>query len=403
MGKRYRKNTTKETILNTAVFLAIAAVLFSGGFFAYEAISKYLYSSKEVIQDSKEVIKNNDDNSKETESPDREPTPQETPVEVIKETNVLISAVGDCTIGTDDNFNQATSLPTVVQKNDGSPSYLFNNVAHIFKEDDITIANLETTFTTSNVKRNKGTGRVFHFKGDPSLAESLVTASIEGVNLSNNHIYDYGTKGFTDTIDTLENYDVAYFGEGYKWVKEVKGIKFAFLGYQGWVYSQELIDKVKTDIETLKAEDAVVIVSFHWGDEGMYLHNDTQTKLAYFAIDNGADLVLGHHPHVIQGVEKYKDRYICYSLGNFCFGGNSNPKDKDTLIFQADFKFTDDKLTSLGVRVIPCSVSSVPNTNDYRPTPLAGDAKIKLLEKINKYSIDLGYTINDNFNYLDIK
>jgi poly-gamma-glutamate synthesis protein (capsule biosynthesis protein) len=400
VGKRYRKNTSKETIINGAVFLAIAAVLFVGGFFAYKYIAKYISSSREVTQ-------NTNNSPKETLPPEKEDTPvstpQEQPIETVTETNVLISAVGDCTIGTDDNFSKATSLPALVQKNDGSPSYLFSNVADIFQEDDITIANLETTFTTSTVKKNKGTGRVFHFKGDPSLAESLVTASIEGVNLSNNHIYDYGTKGFNDTIDTLKNNNVAYFGEGNKWIKEIKGVKFGFLGYQGWVYSKELMNKMKADIEAVKAEASVVIISFHWGEEGKYIPNDTQVKLAHFAIDNGADLVLGHHPHVIQGVEKYKDRYINYSLGNFCFGGNSNPKDKDTLIFQADFKFTDSRLTSFGVRVIPCSVSSVPNTNDYRPTPLAGDAKIKMLDKLNKYSINLGYTIDDSFKYLDIK
>lgn len=402
MGKRYRKNTTKENITSIAVISVVTITLFIGGFFAFTTIAK-LFSSE---QPSVETTNNND---KKTPSPSKEvklnPTPQQTPTPtpVVKETNIILSAAGDCTIGTDEKFSKATSLPAIVQKNGGSSSYLFSNVSQIFEEDDLTIVNLETTFTTSTVKKDKGTGRVFHFKGDPSLAESLVEASIEGVNLSNNHIYDYGTKGFNDTISTLKNHNISYFGEGNKWIKEVNGIKFGFLGYQGWVASKELMNKIKKDIETIEPEVDVIITSFHWGEEGSYKPNNTQVTLAHYAIDNGADLVIGHHPHVIQGVEKYKDRYINYSLGNFCFGGNSNPKDKDTFIFQADFKFKENKLVSIGAKAIPCSVSSVPNTNDYKPTPLAGDAKIKMLTKLNKYCINLGFTIDDSFKYLDIK
>lgn len=404
MGKRYRKNNKKESIVKVAATAAVIGTFFIGGYLAYPTVSKLLFSDKPVIENKNNPVQ-------QTPTPDKDvkvdAKPQEQdqvqPPAAISETNVIISAVGDCTIGTDEKFYKPTSLPVMVQNNGGNSSYLFSNVAHIFQEDDITIANLETTFTESTVKKDKGTGRVFHFKGHPSLAESLVTASIEGVNLSNNHIYDYGAKGFSDTIETLKNYNIDYFGEGHKWIKEVNGIKFGFLGYQGWVYSKELVNKITKDTEALKAEADVIIISFHWGEEGSYTPNATQTKLAHFAIDSGADLVVGHHPHVIQGIEEYKGRYINYSLGNFCFGGNSNPKDKDTLVFQADFKFTDKKLTSLGIRAIPCSVSSLPNSNDYRPTPLAGDAKIKMLQKLNKYNINLARTIDDNFSYIEIK
>jgi len=89
-------------------------------------------------------------------------------------------------------------------------------------------------------------------------------------------------------------------------------------------------------------------------------------------------------------------------LGNFCFGGNSNPKDKDTFIFQSNFKFTNNNLTSIGIRVIPCSISSVDYKNDYCPTPLKGDAKINLLTKLNKISEHAGFEISDDFFYIDV-
>ena len=159
---------------------------------------------------------------------------------------------------------------------------------------------------------------------------------------------------------------------------------------------------MKADILALKDNNNVVIINFHWGNENQYSPIDAQKQLARFAIDNGADIILGHHPHVIQGIEQYKNRIIAYSLGNFCFGGNSNPKDKDTFIFQSDFKFTNDNLTSIGVRVIPCSISSVDYKNDYCPTPLKGDAKTNLLRKLNDLSPNSGFKISDEFFYIDI-
>ena len=86
-----------------------------------------------------------------------------------------------------------------------------------------------------------------------------------------------------------------------------------------------------------KAGAQIIIVNFHWGIEKQYTPDENQKALAHLAIDEGADLVIGHHPHVLEGIEKYNGKYICYSLGNFCFGANRNPKDKDTMIFQQTF------------------------------------------------------------------
>ena len=316
----------------------------------------------------------------------------------VKNTEVLLSAVGDCTIGTDSKFDYATSLPAMVTNSNKDFSYYFENVNSILKSDDVTIANLETTFTDSTDKAEKQ----FNFKASSDFAKSLTLGSIEGVNLSNNHIYDYKEKGFKDTKLALQKEKVNYFGEGSKWTPKIKGQSFGFLGYRGWSTEPSFLNGVKSDIEELKKTNSVVIINFHWGNESQYYPIDAQKQLAHFAIDNGADIILGHHPHVIQGIEQYKNRIIAYSLGNFCFGGNSNPKDKTTFIFQSNLKFTNNKLTAIGVRAIPCSISSVDYKNDYRPTPLKGDDKLNTLSSLNTLSQNSGFKISDEFFYINV-
>jgi len=311
---------------------------------------------------------------------------------------VLMSAVGDCTIGTDTKFSYSNSLPAMAKQASKGFAYYFKNVYGILSKDDVTIANLETTFTDSNDKAEKQ----FNFKSSSDYAKALTLGSIEGVNISNNHIYDYKEKGFLDTKLALEKEKVNYFGEGSKWTTKIKNQSFGFLGYRGWSLDKGFLDKLKGDIMQLKKTSSVVIINFHWGAENAYYPADAQKKLAHFAIDNGADIILGHHPHVIEGIEQYKNRIIAYSLGNFCFGGNSNPRDKTTFILQSNLKFVNNNLTAIGVRVIPCSISSVNYTNDYCPTPLVGNAKINLLNKLNKLSDNPGFKISDKFFYINI-
>ncbi|WP_259472610.1 CapA family protein [Clostridium estertheticum] len=314
-------------------------------------------------------------------------------------TEVLLSAVGDCTIGTDSKFNYASSLPAMAQHQNNGFAYYFKNVRSILSKDDVTIANLETTFTDSNDKAEKQ----FNFKASSDYAKSLTLGSIEGVNISNNHIYDYKEKGFLDTKNALEKEKINYFGEGSKWTTKIKGQSFGFLGYRGWSLDKSFLDKLKGDISQLKKTNSVVIINFHWGAENAYYPVAAQKDLAHFAIDNGADIILGHHPHVIEGIEQYKNKIIAYSLGNFCFGGNSNPSDKTTFIFQSNLKFVNNNLTSIGVRVIPCSISSVNYTNDYCPTPLTSNAKVNLLSNLNRLSDNAGFEISDKFFYINTK
>lgn len=205
---------------------------------------------------------------------------------------------------------------------------------------------------------------------------------------------DFGRKGLADTQKTLKKNKIAYCYNSTIAYKKVKGIKIAFIGFsqlEGTTASQvtKAIKKAK------KKRAKIIITSFHWGIEREYYPNSKQTSLAHSAINAGASLVLGHHPHVLQGIERYKGRYIVYSLGNFCFGGNTNPKDKDTMIFQQTFHIKDGKvLSKKDARVIACSLSGSSACNDYQPRILKGSSKKRVIKKLNTLSKGLHVRIN---------
>ena len=296
---------------------------------------------------------------------------------------ITISAAGDVTLGRDESFGWERTFDHELELQDGDFAYFFNNVKHIFEADDLTIVNLETTLTTATKKADKK----FRFKADPSYVEILKQGSIEAVSIANNHTLDFLDKGYQDTLMTLEEAGVGYYGYEHKYITEVRGIKIGVLGY----YSMKATDKLKGEIEQaideLKNEGTdLVIIMFHWGIERDYWPNSAQKELAYFSIDKGADLVLGSHPHVLQGIEEYKGKQIVYSLANFCFGGNKNPKDKDTMIYVQRFNIKNGELLSQEYDIIPCSISSVTNRNNYQPTPLEGEEAERVMKKINKYS-----------------
>ena len=315
---------------------------------------------------------------------------------------ILISFAGDFTLGTDTKFGYDGSLPAAFINSGRNYSYFMQNVASIFNKDDYTLVNLETTFTDSNVKAPKDGEIFYNFKGPKEYVNILKTGSIDGVTISNNHIYDYGKQGIQDTVNTLKENNIDICGEGYKILKNIQGVKFGFLGYTGWEYSNELKTKIINDISELKNQGAeVVIPYFHWGIEKSYEPYDVQQNLARVAIDNGAEAVIGSHPHVIQSMENYKGKLIAYSMGNFCFGGNSNPPDKRTFILQVKANMQDDKLVNFEYKVLPAMVSSRSDRNNYIPTLATGENKTNILKTLNELSPTLNGSIKDEF--FDIK
>ncbi|MGL4774317.1 MAG: CapA family protein [Clostridium sp.] len=378
--RRAKKNKNVKVIVISILLLGIIA----GGVVIYNKIDD---NNQKKIEEEQRLEAEEGKKKQEEEEKNK-----------LVKTEVVISAAGDCTLGTDTKFNQATSLPTAVKNVGNDYSYLFKNVYDIFSKDDYTIVNLENPFTDATTKKDKGTGTVFHFKGPKEYVNILTKGGIEGVTISNNHIYDYGKQGFEDTVATLKDGNVEFFGEGYKILTDVKGIKFGFLGYQGWNDTKELRNKIKSDIDELRSQGAsVVIPYFHWGVERESKPNETQKNLARYSIDSGADMVLGSHPHVIQSMENYKGKLIAYSLANFSFGGNSNPSDKRTFILQMKFNFENEKVVDTSYKVIPTSISSVDYKNDYKPTPASGDMRVKILNDLNALSPSLNGEIKDDF------
>ena len=322
-------------------------------------------------------------------------------LEEVKETEIVLTVAGDCTLGTDTKFSYDTSFPAVLKNNDNNYSYFMENVYDIFNEDDYTIVNLETTFTDTNNKSPKGGNVFFHFKGPKDYINILTGSSIEGVTISNNHIYDYGSEGFNDTVEVLKENNVGICGEGYRILENIKGINVGFLGYAAWDASEETKAMVAEDINDLRSEGAdIVIPYFHWGIEREYKPNGYQVELARFAIDSGADAVIGSHPHVMQSIENYNGKIIAYSMGNFSFGGNSNPKDKRTFMLQIKYNFENEDLVKTEYKVIPTMISSRNDINDYRPT-VATTSRDEILNALNELSPTLGGKITDEYFSLE--
>ena len=295
---------------------------------------------------------------------------------------LTVSVVGDCTLGTDENFDYDTSLNAYFESY--GKEYFFQNVKSIFEADDLTIANNEGTFTESYDREDK----TFAFKAPASFAGIYSCSSVEAVNTANNHSHDYGEQSFLDTMDALDAEGIVHFGYDETAVMDVKGVKVGLIGIYELNDHLERKQQLEDNINKVKDEGAeLVIVIFHWGNEKETVPDSNQTTLGRLAIDLGADLVCGHHPHVLQGVEEYKGKNIVYSLGNFCFGGNSSPSDMDTMIFQQTFTITNDGVQDDNVtNIIPCSISSASDYNNYQPTPAEGDEKTRIMEKIQERS-----------------
>ena len=343
--------------------------------------SNYMQAKQTTAQNAVSMNASGDSNqtaatdSQETDSSD---TAISAPV------SLTLSVVGDCTLGTDETFDYDTSL-NAYYENYGA-DYFLQNVRSIFSADDLTIANFEGTLTDSDEREDK----TFAFKAPASYASILSGSSVEAVNTANNHSHDYGDQGFDDTLAALDDAGIVHFGYDETAVMDIKGIKVGMVGIYELYDHLDREQQLKDNIAKVQADGAqLIVVIFHWGNETETVPDSNQTTLGRMAIDLGADLVCGHHPHVLQGIETYKGQNIVYSLGNFCFGGNSSPSDMDTMIYQQTFTIDADGVKNDNVtNIIPCSISSAAydGYNNYQPTPAEGDEATRILEKINERS-----------------
>ena len=305
----------------------------------------------------------------------------ENPVEPEPEVvTITVSAAGDCTLGRDEGNDYSMSFNKRFEEHSGDPGWFLREVQSAFGTDDLTIINFEGPLTTETSRADK----TFAFKGDPSYVSVLTEGSVEACNLANNHSFDYGKQSYEDTKKYIEEAGIVSFGYDRSQVIDVKGIKVGLVGTYELERGIGCKEIMLEQIQWVKDNGAqLIICSFHWGDEGYYHPNDIQIELARAAIDAGANLVIGHHPHLLQDADVYNGTHILYSLGNFCFGGNKNPKDKDTLIFQQTFTFVDGELQKDDdVKFIPCRLSSTTEYNNYQPVIVDGEAAERVLGKV---------------------
>jgi poly-gamma-glutamate synthesis protein (capsule biosynthesis protein) len=253
------------------------------------------------------------------------PTPEAQPP-------IVIAAVGDLMFARD--------VVTLMQTE--GVAYPFARVLPLLDGADLLVGNFEGTFTD----RGEPLDKTYTFRAPPELAEGLAAAGFDLVNLANNHSADFGEISLLDTLDALAAVGVARFGAGLDDTEayaattiEVRGQRIAFLGFSDIGGAQPAApgvpgvatagERVEASIAAARAAADYVVVSFHWGFEYTTEVTERQRNLAHLAIDAGADVVLGHHPHILQATERYRDGLILYSLGNFVF--DLDAEDLDTL------------------------------------------------------------------------
>lgn len=319
----------------------------------------------------------------------QENTPAAGLVAVTGDDSVTLSFVGDVTLS---SFEGATHTDTMEKAfTDKGESYFFDGVKSIFEGDDLTVANLEGPLCATGSRVEKE--RTYH--GHPSYASILTAGSVDMVNVANDHANDYGPEGHVDTIAVLDKEGIYRFGNEYEKLVTVDDIVIGFAGIDETEHGSGADQELWDSIVSLKEKGAhIVVVSFHWGAEGSDTPSELQTYLAHAAIDYGADLVIGHHPQVLQGIELYQGKYILYSLGTFLYGGNSSFEDMDSLIFQQTFTVKNGEvMDNAESNLLPCSISSSQDKNDYRPRQVAGEEARRILDRVYTLSEGLEYGI----------
>lgn len=275
--------------------------------------------------------------------------------------NIVISLVGDILM----DGSVANQIAAYGE------DYPWEIVREYFIEDSLTIGNLETSITTGGLKWED---KQFNFRSHPKNLSAMKSAGVDMVSLANNHSVDYGYEGLLDTLRNLEQNDILYAGAGRNRddaikgaITEINSTKVGFLAYSrvvpdvrwyattnrpGIVGAYDVhIPEVLRRIKELKEEVDILVLSIHWGVELSTEPREEETRLAKMAIDEGADIIMGHHPHVLQGVEIYKGKPIFYSLGNFVFG-SKNDLTSDTMI--AQISITDKEIAT--IRIVPLKI-----------------------------------------------
>ena len=299
---------------------------------------------------------------------------------------ITVTATGDCSLGALQTHGYDGSFHAYYDAY--GEGYFMENFEELFQSDDFTLVNLECTLTNRSYNPEDNPEKEFYIVGRPEYAGILSNSGVEGCSLGNNHTRDVGAGGLEDTMNTCDEHGLlwAYNDVTATYVTE-DGYKIGFVS-SNLSGLAERENYMRNGIAELRESDVdLVIACCHWGIERENYPTDYQRMLAHEFIELGADLIIGNHPHVVQGVEYYQGKVICYSLGNFSFGANRNPGDKGTVVFQQTFTFVDGKLQpELSARIIPARVTSVTAYNNFQPTPTEGEEREEMLNRMRQYS-----------------
>ena len=387
-----------------AVLLSLAALLSGGCAGPSETMQQSKQEAgKEIPVTESDAAESETETSVEPETENPAEPGTEAAAEIAAEPavqTVTVTAVGDCTLGATQTHGYAGSFHEYYDSN--GENYFFEGVRELFEEDDFTLINLECVLSESNDRVEK----TWNLKGKPEYTGIMSGSSVEACSLGNNHTRDYGESSLKDTENVLDEAGILYgLDEHVASYTTESGIVIGIVSSNLLWQDETHAGYVRDGIAALREQGAdLVIASCHWGIEGDHYANDYQKDMAHQIIDWGADLVIGTHPHVLQGVELYNGKVICYSLGNFCFGGNRNPAVKDTAVFRQTFTFVDGILqTDVEADMIPYSISSITSRNDFRPTMAEGERKQRIISDLNDYSASYSDIFFDEEGQLVLK
>ena len=292
---------------------------------------------------------------------------------------IKLSFTGDMMLAADkyntrsDNFNYyAKNYPK---------EYFLDKVRYIFEEDDFTTVNLESVFSDRDLEaKNKGSGRAFWFKAPTKNIEILTCSSVEGVSLANNHTEDFGEAGYMDTVQTVKDAGLAYGIEDQIIYYEKNGFHIAVICHGLWGEWQA--EEVIRCIDIAEQNSDYQIVFYHGGTEGVYEPEAWRIRASRKLVDHGADLIIGNHSHVLQPRETYNGAEIVYSMGNFCYGGHSQPRNR-TMIYQMELTINPMEMKVLNQKstIIPCYVYTGGGNNNFQPAVIEDEwEKQKVLD-----------------------
>lgn len=364
----------RKFVNNLIILLMVLVALFSMASCSTQFIDDLFLSPSETTAESTTV---------ETilPTPTPEPTLTPTPTPTPAPEHIVVSFIGDCTLADALAWSGASGSFDAVVGDDYE--YCFQNAVDFLSNDDMTLANFEGTYGDEQAPHQN---KEFVFAADPASVAILQNASIECVNLSNNHSYDYWQEGLELTQQTLDDAGILWSNSSSTAIYEVRGIKIGMFGIDMIANGDTASTAYPLIDELREAGCQIIIASCHWGIERYYDPTPEQTTTAHDLIDHGVDIVVGHHPHRLEPIEIYNGKYIMYSLSNFCFGGNTGLSDPDTCIVRCEFVMdaTNSYVEDYNLTVIPFSQTSF-TANDYCPRlyEWGSDDYFRVMDRLN--------------------